>query len=759
MDASELIKRFDNGRQNGKGYSARCPAHDDEKNSLSVDTGDDGRLLLHCHAGCPAADVVRAVGLTLRDLMPSSNGNGKGQIVATYDYHDASGKVIYQAVRLVPKSFRQRQPDGRGGWLWHMKGVERVLYQLPELRGADSARRVFIVEGEKDCDRLRGLGLVATCNTGGADKWFKKYARELKGRHVCILPDNDKPGQQHARKVADSLHGTAASVKVIVLPGLEDKQDVSDWLDNGGSVEQLRELVAAAADYEPESQPASEAKPDDEGTIKLLADAICSTEHFAQDNGGKLYRYSSGRYAGRGEQFIKQRVKALCIAQELAKLWMPRLAENVVEFVRVDAPELWERPPLDVLNVQNGRLRLSDRKLLPPSPEHLSTVQLPVRYDPDASCPAIDKFIGEVFPDDAQPIAYQVPALLMLPDTGIQKAILLLGAGGNGKSVWLSLLVNFLGGGNVSALPLHKLESDRFAAARLIGKLANVCADLPTEHLSGTSTFKAVSGGDALTAEYKFRDSFDFTPFARLVFSANSPPRSQDASEGFFERWLVIPFEGKFRGTGAEIPKPLLDAQLSQPGELSGLLNRALDGLEAIRARGGRLHSCPSIEAAHREFHATTDPLSVWLDGFTVDDIDAATPKRVLRTAYGAVCEQAGRPRPSEREFSLALRQHRPDVADGQRTLNGRREHCFIGIGLRADDAHHAHHAQHKPYLLSPTNRVRARESEGENSRGENRTSKGQAVQAVQPVQQPGDGSYPLDKPVWDDDGQERQEP
>src|SRR4029434_3780586 len=96
---------------------------------------------------------------------------------------------------------------------------------------------------------------------------------------------------------------------------------------------------------------------------------------------------------------------------------------------------------------------------------------------------------------------------------------------------------------NSSALSLHKLESDRFAVARLYGKLANICPDLPSEHLAGTSIFKAITGGDVITGEYKFKDSFDFVPIARLVFSANNPPRSQESSQGFFERWFVIPFD------------------------------------------------------------------------------------------------------------------------------------------------------------------------------------------------------------------------
>jgi putative DNA primase/helicase len=255
----------------------------------------------------------------------------------------------------------------------------------------------------------------------------------------------------------------------------------------------------------------------------VLADTICKSEHFAQDAGGKLYRYVGGVYKPKDEKFVSSQVKALCIGLGMADEWSTHLASEVVEFIRVDAPALWERPRLDILNVKNGLLRVVDRVLLPHSPDHLSPVQLPVDYDPKADCPAIKKFVSEVFPADAVDLAWEILGWLMVPNTSIQKAVLLMGEGANGKSTWLSLLIAFIGKTNTSSVSLHKLESDRFAAARLIGKFANICPDLPSEHLAGTSVFKAITGGDSMPGEYKFKDSFDFVPYARLVFSANHP--------------------------------------------------------------------------------------------------------------------------------------------------------------------------------------------------------------------------------------------
>jgi putative DNA primase/helicase len=415
--------------------------------------------------------------------------------------------------------------------------------------------------------------------------------------------------------------------------------------------------------------------------VEKIAMAVCTTEHFAQDVGGKLYRYVDGVYQPRADKTIKKITKRCCQRFAQQSSWSPRLAEHVAEFIRVDAPELWERPPIEVVNVANGLLNLRTRELLPHSPEHRSPIQLPVSYDPSATCPVIDKFVAEVFPSDAIDLAYEIHGWLMVPYTSIQKAILLLGEGGNGKSTFLTMLTAFLGRHNTSAVSLHRLESQRFSVARLVGRLANICADLPSEHLSGTSIFKAITGGDTVDAERKFCEGFEFEPYSRLVFSANSPPRSQDSSDGFFDRWCVVPFDRRIRGTGQEIPKAELDARLSAPSELSGLLNRAVEGWHRIQVQG-RLTESESVRAAWQQFHAATDPLSVWLDQFTIDDPQATVPKAVLRAAYGAACERAGRTAPTDKAFSVALLRHRPRVAPAQRVVNGRKQWCYLGVGL-----------------------------------------------------------------------------
>ena len=371
------------------------------------------------------------------------------------------------------------------------------------------------------------------------------------------------------------------------LPRAEYAKFKAELKDALGPKINLNDLEAAVADVRRQTVVAARAEAAEETpTANEIANTILEDDHFAQDDGGKLWVYQHGVYIPRGAARVKSRVKSILEARDVSDEWTSHLASETVEYIRVDSPYLWDRPPADILNLQNGLLDVRTGVLKPHTPDHLSAVQIPVTYDPAAVCPAWETFVGETFPEDATDLAWELAAKLMTSDSAGQKATLFVGEGGNGKSTFLAGLNAFIGRSNVSSLSLHRLESDKFAAARLFGKLANICADLPSAHLSGTSIFKAITGGDAITGEYKYLESFDFVPFASLVFSANHPPQSTDGSQAFFDRWDVIPFNQSFRGTAREIPRAELDARLAAPGELSGLLNKALQVLPAVRRRG-----------------------------------------------------------------------------------------------------------------------------------------------------------------------------
>jgi putative DNA primase/helicase len=249
---------------------ACCPAHEDSRPSLMVNASGS-KLLLECRAGCDIADIVMAVGGRWSDLFErraepaKPTGTWESRIVASYDYRDEKGELLFQVVRIEPgdegrkKDFRQRRPKKDSGlnlsspqaWEWKVKGTRHVLYRLPEVLAADPTNSVVIVEGEKDADRLAKIGFVATTNPGGADakksgegKWLDEYSVSLAGRSVWIIPDKDDPGRRHADRVAKSLQGKAKEVRIVILPGQE--KDVSDWLNAGHTADELNELVSAA---------------------------------------------------------------------------------------------------------------------------------------------------------------------------------------------------------------------------------------------------------------------------------------------------------------------------------------------------------------------------------------------------------------------------------------------------------------------------------------------------------------------------------
>jgi hypothetical protein len=262
---------------------ANCPFHDCDSRSLSVDSKSG---LFNCHfPDCSASgDVFKFYALknglngdfpaVLRGIAADFGINGPpekkqlGPIVKTYDYTDASGKLIFQVVRYDnPKAFRQRRPDGNGGWIWSTKDIERVLYRLPEVL---KASEVWIAEGEKDVDALRALGFTATCNPGGASegadnkpdkKWLPSYTETLADKQVFIIPDNDEAGRKHVENVARSLHGKAASVKVIELPGLPKAGDVSDFIQAIGDPDTAAERLSIMAESAGEWTPPADSLP------------------------------------------------------------------------------------------------------------------------------------------------------------------------------------------------------------------------------------------------------------------------------------------------------------------------------------------------------------------------------------------------------------------------------------------------------------------------------------------------------------------
>ncbi len=223
----EILARSDwKGKVKGDRLYFRCPRHDDDTPSAWQAGGA---------WGCFACGFEESITTLAEPLGIALNRGGSGRwedrIEATYDYVDESGALLYQAVRLFPKDFRQRTPDGAGGWSWKLNDVRRVLYRLPQVVEASAlGKTVHVCEGEKDVHALESLGAVATTNPMGAGKWRREYSETLRGAHVRIVADRDEAGRKHAREVEASLEGVAASVELLEA---REGKDAADHVARG----------------------------------------------------------------------------------------------------------------------------------------------------------------------------------------------------------------------------------------------------------------------------------------------------------------------------------------------------------------------------------------------------------------------------------------------------------------------------------------------------------------------------------------------
>jgi putative DNA primase/helicase len=316
-----LLDRLHGVRWAGGSCVSQCPVpehgagHGDKNPSLSVRV-HDGKILLHCHAGCTVEAICAALGIETRDLFLEPKAGPR--IVATYDYVDESGALLFQSVRYEPKDFRQRRPDGKGGWIWNLNGVRRVPYRLPEILAAQS---VLIVEGEKDVETARQFGFVSTCNAGGAGKWRPEYSDVLKSKRLAVIADTDEPGRRHAQQVAESLALKAASLRVLELPAAKD---LTEWYEHGGKRDELRDLILKTPEWKATSVSAAAKRKLEVYSCSQFLDTKFS------DNGQPLIRDlvdAQGRVLIVGKPKTMKSLMAVTVAFEAACGFFPVLGK------------------------------------------------------------------------------------------------------------------------------------------------------------------------------------------------------------------------------------------------------------------------------------------------------------------------------------------------------------------------------------------------------------------------------------------------
>jgi putative DNA primase/helicase len=747
----EVVARFPGARQIGEGKAtAPCPAHEDSSPSLSISRGSDGRTVLHCHAGCGTADVLAAVGLTERDLFADERpAQAPTERWTIYDYQDEHGKLLYQAVRIPTadgKTFRQRRPGPNGkGWLWNLQGTRRVLYRLPELMAASPDRIVHAVEGEKDADNLRARGELATTNPQGAGKWRPEYSEALRGRHVVVLPDNDEPGRKHAEDVARSLRGIATSVKVVLLPGLPPKGDVSDYLAAGHSVEELRALVAAAPEWTAPARPAAKAAPSevvtaDDPSIAIdgakrsydgvLEDAL-ATQRFADLIRGRAlyatdalawYRYDGARWVrdsgecwllGEAIEVAKAYLRD-ALNDPLGQQYKARLAiakryntvagrRKLIEGATAENLDLtttaaqFDADPW-LLNCANGTVDLRTRQLLPHSPTHKITKLAPVEHDPAAKCERLDQFLIEVLPD-RETIAFvqRFVGFCLTGSTKNHVVVFLFGLGANGKSV-LCETVGALLGDYAAVLPASVLMAKEYQGHAceimpLRGARWALFPELPAGKFDEPRV-KAFASADTMTARNLFEGPVTWRPTHKVVLTGNHKPIVRGQDEGIWRRLKLIPFERVIPPERRDLDLP---AKLR--AELPGILNWAIEGCAAWQQDPQCLESaCASIVAATAEYREESDRLAPYLGECCLLAPDARVSRSALRASYEAWCAREGEHPMHAREFGDHLK--RRGIADAKMKVSGESVRGWHGIGLLTDGGQVVRSGQQNPLSL-----------------------------------------------------------
>jgi putative DNA primase/helicase len=416
---------------------------------------------------------------------------------------------------------------------------------------------------------------------------------------------------------------------------------------------------------------------DEEGAFipAWLAEDILD-EYSIKYAAGELWIYDSGVYQPGGEQKIAK------IAQDkLGSATRTNRIRETLDFIKREIHSDLPKTKTEFINLQNGRLNWKTRELFPHSPEIFEITQLPVSHDILALCPVYDNYMETTLDPDVIQLAEEIIGYCLLPDTKFEKAIMCTGPGRNGKSIFLHLIQHLLGLENVANIALQEIEENRFRAAELLGKLANIFADLDSRALKGSSFFKMLVSGDSLTAERKFKDPFSFVNYARLIFSANKLPRSTDTTFAFYERWLIIPFDRVFDKNNPATD-PDLRTKLAEPSELSGILNRALSGLQRLYFTG-RFTEPESVKAALNEYQLLNDSVLA----FCEDCVEIAPcnviTKKNLYSSYKIWCESQGLRPVSQTKLKPSLLKAFPQIKDGRDSNNGPR--IWYGIELNEE--------------------------------------------------------------------------
>ena len=371
-----------------------------------------------------------------------------------------------------------------------------------------------------------------------------------------------------------------------------------------------------------------------EETQEAIEDILMDMHHFRTMSDTKeIYYYNedNGIYSGGAEIIIESQAESMTDG----KVTTAHVNESMNHIRRrtyTDRSDFDLREP-HILNLQNGLLNIDTLELKEHSPDQLSLVQLPVKYDPRARCPRIAKFLADVLYWEDVSVALEVIGYCLYKSAEYEMATMLVGPGANGKGIFLKIIEALVGAENTSHISLQDLDGDRFAVAGLYCKMVNTFADLKQSTLKSAGNFKMLVSGDSIRAQHKFQQPFSFRNYAKLIFSANKIPESEDQTYAYYRRWRILEFLKVFDESNKDTR---LIERLTTPEELSGLLNLAIVALKQLRRNNG-FREVP-VEKIRQKYEEKANTVKAFIEQKCIVDLSDPMCDILTTDLYAAYC-------------------------------------------------------------------------------------------------------------------------
>lgn len=416
-----------------------------------------------------------------------------------------------------------------------------------------------------------------------------------------------------------------------------------------------------------------------------FANYLCDKHGFVtfEDN-DKLYYYKNGFYQPCGKVVIREE-----LVDELRDDFTNRKLSKVLEIVKgkttIKRRDFGEDPRY--INVNNGIYDIEEERLLEHGPDKMFLSKIPVDFRKDADCPKIKEFVKDVVDDSNFELIQELFGYCLYRGYDLNKAFMFLGEGSNGKTTLINLLAEFLGEENVESQSLHDILTDSYAKAKLHRRLVNVDADISNEVLKDTSNFKKLTGEDPVSARHPYGKGFKFRNHAKLVFSANDLPRTRDDSMGFFRRWILIDFPYTFtekEDDGCkDIEKDILE-RLTDPEEMSGLLNWAIEGLKRILEEES-FSTKGSADHTKERWIMKSDTLAAFIESRVEVHVGSELPTDDFFEYYSRFCQERDVTPHDAATVGKRLQKLVPKAKKRRKRIDGDRVAHYLNIKVESE--------------------------------------------------------------------------